>query len=75
MPQYGGYCTLGVALGKKLDGRPRIADIDDGNLNIFLNAPVFEANKKDKAGTLAKAAKNCPGMHHVTVNKVNRLGS
>lgn len=75
MPQYGGYCTLGVALGKKLDGSPRFADILDGKLYIFLNAAVFEAYKKDKAGILAKAAKNWPGIHHASVREANGLGS
>ena len=75
MPQYGGYCTLGVALGKKLDGSPRFADIVDGKLYIFLNAAVFEAYKKDKAGVLAKAARNWPGIHHISVAEVNGIGS
>ncbi len=74
MPQYGGYCTLGVALGKKLDGSPRFADIVDGKLYIFLNAAVFEAYKKDKAGILAKAAKMWPGIHHISVAEANGLG-
>lgn len=75
VPQYGGYCTLGVALGKKLDGSPRFADIVDGKLYIFLNASVFEAYKKDKAGILAKAAKNWPGIHRLSVAEANGLGS
>ena len=75
MPQYGGYCALGVALGKKLDGSPRFADIVDGKLYVFLNAAVFKAYKKDKAGILAKAASNWPGIHHVSVSQVNGLGS
>jgi YHS domain-containing protein len=72
MPQYGGFCALGVALGKKLDGSPRFADIVDGKLYLFLNAAVFEKYKEDKAGILAKAAKNWPAMHHVAVSEVNR---
>lgn len=75
MPQFGGYCALGVAVGKKLDGSPRFADIVDGKLYVFLNAAVFEAYKKDKAGVLANAVKNWPGMHHVSVAKVNGIGS
>jgi YHS domain-containing protein len=71
MPQYGGYCAFGVALGKKLDGSPRFADIVDGKLYLFLNAAVFEAYQKDREGTLAKAARNWPGMHHVPVSQVN----
>ena len=74
-PQYGGYCTLGVALGKKLDGSPRFADIVEGKLYVFLNAAVFAAYQEDEAGTLANAAKNWPGMHNVSVAEVNGLGS
>lgn len=72
MPQYGGFCALGVALGKKLDGSPRFADVVDGKLYVFLNAAVFEAYEKDKAGILAKAEKNWPGIHHLTVADANR---
>lgn len=75
MPQYGGYCTLGVALSKKLDGSPRFADIVDGKLYVFLNAAVFEAYKKDKTGVLAKAAKNWGVIQHRSVAEVNGLGS
>jgi YHS domain-containing protein len=71
MPQYGGFCAFGVAVGKKLDANPRFADIVDGKLYVFLDAAAFEAYREDKAGTLAKAEKNWPGMHHVAVSEVN----
>ena len=71
MPQYGGFCAFGVAIGKKLDAAPRYADIVDGKLYVFLNAGAFEKYKEDKAGTLAKAEKNWPAMHHVVVDEVN----
>ena len=71
IPQYGGFCALGVALGKKLDAAPRFADLVDGKLYVFLNAAVFETYKKDKAGILAKAAQNWPAMHHRAVAEVN----
>lgn len=71
MPQYGGFCAFGVAVGKKLDANPRFADIVDGKLYVFLDAAAFEAYREDKAGTLAKAEKNWPGMHHVSVSEVN----
>ena len=58
LPQYGGFCTLGVAKGRNLDANPRFADIVDGKLYVFLNATVFEAYQKDKAGILAQAAEN-----------------
>lgn len=75
MPRFGGYCAFGVAKNKKLDGSPRFADIVDGRLYLFLNADVFRAYEKDKAGVLAQAAANWPAMHHVSVAQVNGLGS
>jgi YHS domain-containing protein len=62
MPRYGGFCAFGVAKGKKLDGDPRYADVVDGKLYLFLNAAVFEAYSKDKAGVLAQAERNWPGI-------------
>lgn len=32
LPQYGGFCAFGVAVGKKLDADPYFADIIDGKL-------------------------------------------
>lgn len=58
LPQYGGYCAFGVAVGKKLDANPRFADIVDGKLYLFLDAGAFAAYEDDKAGTLAKAESN-----------------
>ena len=73
LPRYGGFCAFGVAKGKKLDGDPRYADMVDGRLYLFLNAAVFEAYQQDKAGVLAKAEENWPGMHHRSVAEVNGL--
>ena len=64
IPQYGGFCAFGVAKGLKLDGSPRFADVVDGKLYLFLNADVFEAYKKDKAGTIAKAEANWKKIRH-----------
>ena len=71
MPQYGGFCAFGVAIGKKLDAAPRYADIVDGKLYVFLNAVAFAKYKEDKAGTLAKAEKSWRAMHHLPVAEVN----
>ncbi len=55
LPQYGGFCALGVSVGKKLDGDVRYADVVDGKLYLFVNAAVLSAYEKDKAGVLSKA--------------------
>ncbi|MDW3182786.1 YHS domain-containing (seleno)protein [Roseobacter sp.] len=56
LPQNGGFCTLGISVRKKLDGDTRYADVVDGKLYLFVNAQVFAAYQKDKAGTISKAA-------------------
>jgi YHS domain-containing protein len=71
MPQYGGFCAFGVAIGKKLDAAPRYADIVNGKFYVFLNAAAFAKYEEDKAGTLAKAERNWPAMHHLPVAEVN----
>lgn len=70
MPQYGGFCAFAVALGKKLDGDPRFADIVDGKLYLFVNAAVFEKYKKDPEGTIAKAEEIWPTIHHAAVDSL-----
>ncbi|MEQ9328765.1 MAG: YHS domain-containing (seleno)protein [Rhodospirillales bacterium] len=62
LPQNGGFCTFGVSVGKKFDGDPRYAAVQDGKLYVFLNEEIFQAFQKDRAGTIAKAAKNWPGI-------------
>ena len=71
LPEYGGFCAFGVAIGMKLDADPHYADIVDGKLYVFLNAVAFEKYLEDKAGTLEKAEQNWPAMHHVEVSQVN----
>lgn len=55
LPRYGGYCAFGVALGKKLDGDVRYADIVDGELFLFVNEAVFEKYLEDKLNVLTQA--------------------
>lgn len=55
VPQNGGFCTYGVSVGKKFDGSPRYAAIEDGKLYVFLNEEIFRAFDEDRVGTIAKA--------------------
>lgn len=70
MPQYGGFCAFAMALGKKLDGDPRFADIVDGKLYLFVNAAIFERYKADRERTLRRAEEAWPGIHHTTVDSL-----
>lgn len=70
MPQYGGFCAFAVALGKKLDGDPRFADIVNGKLYLFVNAAVFEKYKEDREGTIRKAEAAWPGIRHAAADSL-----
>ncbi|WP_299139378.1 YHS domain-containing (seleno)protein [uncultured Tateyamaria sp.] len=58
MPQNGGFCTLGVAYAKKLDGNPDYATVVDGKLFVFVNQAALDAFNKDQAALTAQADEN-----------------
>lgn len=63
-PQNGGFCTFGVAVGKKFDGDPRYAAVLDDRIYVFLNQDIYKKFLEDKAGTIAKASANWPRIEH-----------
>lgn len=63
-PQNGGFCTYGVSVGKKFDGNPRYAAVENGKLYVFLNEQIFREFQKDKNGTISKAATNWKKIEH-----------
>lgn len=68
LPQYGGFCALGVSLGKKLDGDVRYADIVDGKLYLFVNAAIFEKYLANREAVLVKAAEQWPAIRDVAID-------
>jgi len=62
VPQYGGFCALGTALGKKLDVDPTQFRVVDGKLYLNLNADVFKKWAEDVPGNIAKADANWPSI-------------
>jgi len=64
IPQNGGFCTYGVAVGKKFDGNPRYSAVVDGKLYVFLNEEIFHAFQGDRSGTIAKASSNWKKIKH-----------
>ena len=68
VPENGGFCTYGVAVGKKFDGDPRYAAVEDGKLYLFLNEDSFNAFQKDRAGTIAKAEANWKKIRHTAAS-------
>ncbi|MCI0510000.1 YHS domain-containing (seleno)protein [Chromohalobacter sp.] len=54
-PQFGGYCAMGTAMGKKLDIDPQAWKIVDGKLYLNLNKDVQKKWLSDVPGHLKKA--------------------
>lgn len=59
-PAYGGFCAMGVALEKKLDGDPELFKVVDGRLYLNVNADVVKVWNKNIPGNIAKAETNWP---------------
>ena len=60
VPQYGGFCAMGVALGKKLDGDPQAWRVVDNKLYLNLNKEVQAKWLEDVPGNLKKAESEWP---------------
>lgn len=62
LPQYGGYCAMGVAMGKKLPIDPEAYRIVDGKLYLNVNRSVQRDWLKDVPGNIAKADAAWPAL-------------
>lgn len=63
-PQFGGFCAMGVALDKKLDGDPTAWKIVDGKLYLNVSKTVQQKWLEDVPGNLVKANANWPEIKH-----------
>jgi YHS domain-containing protein len=70
IPQNGGFCTYGVSVGKKFDGDPRYAAVNNGKLYVFLNEEVFHLFQEDRAGTIATAEENWEEIQHIAASEL-----
>jgi YHS domain-containing protein len=59
-PQYGGFCALGAAMGKKFDGNPQVFLVRDGKLYLNLAPSIAEKFAQDVKGNITKADANWP---------------
>jgi len=62
VPQFGGFCAFGVAIGKVLPVDIRTWQVREGKLYLNLNAEILKGFNADFAGNLAKAQKNWPEL-------------
>ncbi|MET4702322.1 YHS domain-containing protein [Constrictibacter sp. MBR-5] len=59
-PSFGGFCAMGAALGKKLDGDPTIWRVVDGKLYLNVHQAASTRWQEDIPGNLVKANNNWP---------------
>jgi YHS domain-containing protein len=64
LPEYGGFCAYGVAVGKKFDGDPHFWRIEDGRLYLNLNEEIYETFHEDVDGNIATADGNWVEIEH-----------
>jgi YHS domain-containing protein len=62
VPQFGGYCAFGVALGALFPVDISTWQIRNGRLYLNLNPTILELFNKDFEGQVAKAEKNWPSL-------------
>lgn len=58
--QFGGFCAMGVALGKKLDADPTVWKVVDDKLYLNINRDIQKRWNEDIPGNLDKAQVNWP---------------
>ncbi len=58
LPQYGGYCAFGAAMGFKFDGDPTYWKIVDDELFLNISADIQERWVSDIPGFVAQADEN-----------------
>jgi YHS domain-containing protein len=61
-PQYGGFCAMGVALGKKLDVEPTAYRVVNDKLYLNVNKDVQKRWLDDVPGNIATAEKSWPTL-------------
>lgn len=61
-PQFGGFCAMGAALGKKLDVDPNAYRVVNDKLYLNVNKDVQKRWLDDVPGNIATAEKAWPGL-------------
>lgn len=64
-PQHGGFCRMGAALGKKLDGDPTLFRVDNGKLSVYSYSAAKEGYSADVSKHGASADANWPKIKDI----------
>lgn len=54
-PQFGGWCSFGVSVGKKFHADPEAFVVHEGKLYVNVNKDILKKFKEDLAGNIKKA--------------------
>ncbi len=65
-PQFGGFCAMGVSLGRKLDGDPFAWTIDEGKLYVNVDKGVQKKYLEDVKGNNRRAVQTWPDIRDKT---------
>lgn len=68
VPQFGGFCAMGVALGKKLDGDPLAWKVVDNKLYLNVNKEVQKKWLEDVPGHIQTARDSWPAIANKAPN-------
>lgn len=71
VPEFGGYCAMGVALNKKLDIDPTAWKIVEGKLYLNLNKAVQKKWLSDVPGHLETAVRTWSGIQGVSIAQLD----
>lgn len=66
LPQYGGFCAMGTAMGKKFEGDPNVWKIVDNKLYLNFNPDVGRRWGEDIPGHITQANGNWPEIKAMT---------
>lgn len=61
-PQFGGFCAMAAAMGKKFDVDPAAFSVVDGKLYLNVNQKVQAKWQEDIPGNIAKGEANWPNI-------------
>lgn len=62
LPEYGGYCAYGLAVGKKFYADPTVWKVVDGRLFLNLDTKIQKKFESDLSGNIQKADNNWPNL-------------
>lgn len=62
LPEYGGYCAYGLAVGKKFYADPTVWKVVDGRLFLNLDNKIQQKFESDLSGHIQKADTNWPTL-------------